>query len=117
VPEQPLPLVEILSWEEMCSTFTGTHCIFERKARQSGTIWRGRLAGIRYREDILCIECAELFAWRNDAWAPLKEKEFKTNIAHCELPPIRLVDGRVFFAANGFDCTLYAPDSDVNCPE
>lgn len=98
--EQPKPLVEALSWDEMTERLQNKEIyglsVFEARGRATNSfLKRDYLTNVRRitEKGYLIIECS------------------KTNLTFWTLRdgsvPLVLADGRILFSADGFDCVVY----------
>ncbi len=95
--EQPIPFVEVLSWDEMCERVkTYDLAIFKMCGRNGA--WDAKidyLVEASHRNEKLSMKCTvDLY-------------HFLT--AGAVSPPLALADGRVLFSTDGLDCTIYKP--------
>lgn len=107
--EQPKPLVEALSWEEVKQRTKEGECVIEFKHRKNGTIKRARLTGVELNENLLAVKRVDL---KNSGyvWAGIGSGADSVEIEKCS-QPLALADGRIIFTADGIDYTIYLPDS------
>lgn len=124
--EQPKPIVEVLSWEEVCERVKEKYdgpvfktSILEWKSRKKGTVSRGYVtrAEISERDHTAAFHCDRWYSLDGREWVGSGVKVVCVNTGKDR--PIALVDGRILFPLDFLDygeCTVYPPGFDVDCP-
>lgn len=108
--EQPKPLVEVVSWEEvLCRLGTKEH-IIEFKHRKNGTLKRAKLLGVGLIDDLRGAITRVDFSAPDYNWTGIGSGATSIKTEECSLPLV-LDDDRIQFTANGIDYTIYLSGS------
>jgi hypothetical protein len=104
--EQPKPLVEVISWQEVIERVEKGEAIIEFKHRKNGTLKRAPLTGARLEENLRHIEYVVLDA---DVlvWTGVGSGATSVEIKKCSSPLV-FADGRIQFESEEeIDYTIY----------
>jgi hypothetical protein len=124
--EQPKPIVEMISWEEMYRRISqaideGRRIVLERKYR-SYAIYRERPTRIEYFDGKFRFTSPQTYCMQNATeWSPIVSGGvIIIQVAQVTSLPFAFGDGRILFTTgNGVstcDITIYMPDEGVTCP-
>ncbi len=114
--EQPKPLVESISWEELIKRFSQNAAhIIDFKFRRNGAVVRTKVNGMSICENLLKVKRLEIYC-------PLGYDKTKVgggahyfDLTDECTPPVVLADGRVIFSGGGIDYTIYQPNTGAYC--
>ena len=118
---QPKPIVEIISWEEMYRRISvaigeGKRVVLERKYR-SYAIYRERPTRVEYFDGKFRFTSLQTYCMQVTTWSPtVSGGVIVIEIVQDTSLPLALEDSRILFTNGIIDITVYLSDKGISCP-